>query len=119
MLSHIPPSEYPGQALTVALYREGGIRAVEIGGLMFAEVDPKTGREVRPPLELVRLAIPRRVYTNAHLQYTACICGRINEFRDRLRGFEIVYQSKYLRHFTMKLKEKTGVGSSMDMKVDR
>jgi len=119
MLGHIPPSDYPGQTLTVALYREGGIRAVEIGGLMFAHEDPETGEEVRPPLELVRLAIPRRVYTNGHLEYVARVCGRINEYKDKLRGFEIVYQSKYLRHFTARLREKNSVGSSVDMQTDR
>jgi tryptophanase len=118
MLPHIPPSDYPGQTLTVALYRDGGIRAVEVGGLMFAHKDPVTGEEKRPPLELVRLAIPRRVYTNAHLEYVARVCGRINKHKDKLRGFEIVYQSKYLRHFTMKLKEKKSVGSTVDMQID-
>jgi len=112
MLPHIPKNEYPGQALTVALYREGGIRGVEIGGLMFAQTDPETGLEISPPLELVRLAIPRRVYSNSHMEYVARVCGRINEQRDKLCGFEITYQAKYLRHFTMKLKEKKTAVSS-------
>lgn len=118
MLPHIKPSEYPGQALTVALYRYGGIRACEIGGLMFAEIDPKTGEEISPPLELVRLAIPRRVYTNSHIDYVAHVCAKINQQKDKLRGFEIVYQTKYLRHFTMKLREKNSVGSSIDVLAD-
>ena len=61
----------PGVALTVAMYREAGIRGVEIGSLMFAEKNPQTGKVEYPPLELVRLAIPRRVYTNAHMTYVA------------------------------------------------
>lgn len=113
MLPHIPKNEYPGQALTVALYREGGIRAVEIGGLMFAEKDPETGEEISPPLELVRLAIPRRVYTNSHMDYVAHVCGKINAAKDKLRGFEIVEQAPFLRHFTMKLKEKEASGSTV------
>ncbi len=119
MLPHIPASEYPAQALTVAMYREGGIRAVEIGGLAFAEIDPITGKEIGPPLELVRLAIPRRVYTNSHLGFVAHVCGKINEHKDKLRGFEIIYQTRYLRHFTMKLREKNSVGSSVDALTDR
>jgi tryptophanase len=114
MFPHIPASDYPGQALTVAMYREGGIRAVEIGGLMFAQTDPETGKEIAPPLELVRLAIPRRVYTNSHLDYVAHVCGRIAEKKRQLRGFEIVSQTKYLRHFTMKLREKTQAGISVE-----
>jgi tyrosine phenol-lyase len=113
MLSHIPKSEYPGQALTVALYREGGVRGVEIGGLMFARKDPETGEEISPPLELVRLAVPRRVYTNSHMEYVAHVCGRINQHKDSLTGFEIVYQARYLRHFTMKLREKKPSGTSV------
>jgi tryptophanase len=119
MLPHIPPSEYPGQSLTVALYREGGIRAVEIGGLAFAEIDPETGQEIGPPLELVRLAIPRRVYTNSHMGYVAHVCGRINSRREKLRGLEVIHQTKYLRHFTMRLREKKNVGSSIDSRIDR
>jgi len=115
MFPHIPVSDYPGQTLTVALYREGGIRGVEIGGLMFAEKDPVTGEEISPPLELVRLAIPRRVYTNSQLDYVAHVCGKINSYKEKLHGFEIVYQTKYLRHFTMKLKEKNS-SSTVDVK---
>ena len=65
---HIPPAEFPGQAIVVALYRDYGIRAVEIGSLMFGHADPATGVETAPALELVRLAVPRRVYTSAHLR---------------------------------------------------
>ena len=69
---HLPPEQYPAESLTIALYLEGGIRAVEIGGVMFGKPDPeRPGREILPDLDLVRLAVPRRVYTNTHLEYVA------------------------------------------------
>ena len=104
-LPHIPRHQYPGWALTVALYREAGIRAVEIGGVMFAKKDKKTGREVFPKLELVRLAIPRRVYTSAHLDYVAEAIIELYKNRDKIRGLRIVRESPYLRHFTAQLEE--------------
>lgn len=112
-LPHIPPSEYPAQSVVVALYREGGIRSVEIGSIMFESEDPKSGEKVYAPYELVRLAVPRRVYTNAHLQHVAICLEKIRDYKDKLSGFEFVYQSKYLRHFTMKLAEKKSVGASV------
>jgi tyrosine phenol-lyase len=99
-LPHIPQDKFPAQALTVALYLEGGVRGVEIGGTMFAKKDPATGTTVWPELELVRLAIPRRVYTNTHLQYVAEVIERIYEMRERVRGLRIVYEPPVLRHFT-------------------
>jgi tyrosine phenol-lyase len=105
MLPHIPREQFPAQALVIALYREGGIRAVEIGGLMFSEKDPETGETIHPPMELVRLAVPRRVYTMSHLKYIAHVFGKIIQYKDKLSGFEITYEPKYLRHFTMHLKE--------------
>jgi len=104
-LPHIPRHQYPGWALTVALYREAGIRAVEIGGVMFARKDEKTGREIFPRLELVRLAIPRRVYTSAHLEYVAEAIIDLYKNRDRVRGLRIVRESPYLRHFTVRMEE--------------
>ncbi len=100
LLAHIPHGEYPGQTLTVELYLEGGIRAVEIGSVMFAHPDPETGQMVYPRLELVRLAIPRRVYTQSHLDYVAKVLGRIANRAPQLRGYRITYAPPLLRHFT-------------------
>ncbi len=104
-LPHIPRHQFPGQALTVALYREAGIRAVEIGGLMFGEKDEKTKEEKYPELELVRLAIPRRVYTSTHMQYVAESIIEIYKKRDRIKGLRLVYEAPLLRHFTARLEE--------------
>ncbi|RPI28187.1 MAG: tryptophanase [Acidobacteria bacterium] len=104
-LPHIPPSQFPGQALAVALYREAGIRSVEIGSLMFAEKDPQTGEVRYPDLELVRLAVPRRVYTSMHMNYVAESIISVFEKRDEIRGFRIVEETEYLRHFTAVLEE--------------
>lgn len=100
LLTHIPQREFPGQALAVALYQEGGIRAIEIGSVMFAHKDPKTGELVYPELELVRLAIPRRVYTQSHLDYVVEILAKIMSMRDTLTGYKITYEPDLLRHFT-------------------
>jgi tyrosine phenol-lyase len=103
MLPHIPQSELPGQALVVELYKEAGIRAVEIGSLMFAQRDLETGKIKYPTLELVRLAIPRRVYTNMHMQYVSESINQINKNKDKIRGLKILYEAQFLRHFTAKL----------------
>lgn len=104
-LPHIPPEEFPGQALAVALYRQAGIRSVEIGSLMFAHSDPETGEMNYPDLELVRLAIPRRVYTTTHMNYVAESIISLYEKRAELRGLRIVEERPYLRHFTASLEE--------------
>lgn len=104
-LPHIPQSEFPAQALTVALYREAGIRAVEIGSLMFGHTDPETGKTVHPELELVRLAIPRRVYTTMHMNYVAESIAKIFNEREKIKGLRIVSESPVLRHFTARLAE--------------
>lgn len=102
---HIPQAELPGQAITVALYRDYGIRVVEIGSLMFGHTDPKTGKEIYPELELVRLAIPRRVYTQAQLAYVGDSVIEIYKNREKLGGLRIVHGAPYLRHFTATMAE--------------
>jgi tryptophanase len=99
-LPHIPQRELPGQALVGALYLEGGIRGVEIGSVMFARQDPETGEMVYPQLELVRLAIPRRVYTQAHLDYVVNTCRHLYEHREEIGGLRYTYAPELLRHFT-------------------
>ena len=108
LLPHIPQSRFPAQSLACALYLEGGVRGVEIGSLMFAHTDAETGETVYPAMELVRLAVPRRVYTETHLSYVAEICGRLRERSERLRGLEIEYEAPVLRHFTARLRPVDG-----------
>lgn len=100
VLPHIPQSEFPGQALAVELYREGAIRGVEIGSVMFAFPDPDTGQMVYPKLELLRLAIPRRVYTQSHIDYVAESLARIKARAKSIRGYKFTYAPELLRHFT-------------------
>jgi len=102
-LPHVPQSAFPAQALTCALYLEGGIRGVEIGGLMFGTPDEATGQWTWPELELVRLAVPRRVYTDAHLDYVVDVCAKILACRDTIRGLRIVSRAPVLPHFTARL----------------
>jgi tryptophanase len=102
---HLPPSQFPGQALVCALYRHAGIRAVEIGSVMFGRVDPDTGESFHPPMELVRLAIPRRVYTQSHIDYVVEAVLDVFRHRDHLRGLRIVEGPAALRHFTAKFQE--------------
>ncbi|HEX6128739.1 MAG TPA: tryptophanase [Candidatus Limnocylindria bacterium] len=98
LLPHIPPLEYPGQALAVALYREGGIRGCEIGTIMFG-MQPD-GTEQPAAMELVRLAIPRRVYTQSHIDYVIEVARWVAERAGELRGYRITEQPPQLRHFT-------------------
>ena len=97
--SHIAPERFPGQALVCGLYRQAGIRACEIGSVMFG------GKGVRPSMELVRLAIPRRVYTQSHIDYVAEALAELFAERAALRGLEIVEQPPSLRHFTARFRE--------------
>jgi len=99
-LPNLPQSQFPAQALTLALYLEGGIRAVEIGGVMFAKKE--NGKVIYPDLELVRLAIPRRVYTQSHLDYVADVIVNLFKNREKIRGVKIVHEPPQLRHFTAK-----------------
>lgn len=96
----IPQFEFPAHALCVEMYLEGGIRSVEIGSVMFAHTDQKTGETIFPQLELVRLAIPRRVYTQSHLDYVADVLKKIAVGKDSVRGLKIIYEPELLRHFT-------------------
>jgi tryptophanase len=109
-LPHIPQHEFPAQALTCALYLEGGVRGVEIGGLMLGKLDEATGAWAWPELELVRLAVPRRVYTDAHLDHVVSVCGQILRQRDAVRGLRIVSRAPVLPHFTARL-APVGAGS--------
>ncbi len=103
-LAHIPVTQYPGQALVGALYLHGGIRSVEIGSLMFGKYD--ANKQLIPAqLELVRLAIPRRVYTQSHIDYVAEVIIEVFNARDKIKGLSIVEEAAMLRHFTAKLKQ--------------
>ena len=97
---HIPPGEFPGQAIACALYVEGGVRSCEIGSVMFGRTDPQTGAHLAPPLELVRLAFPRRVYTQSHFDYVIEVILKVHAGRSSLRGMRITYEPPALRHFT-------------------
>ncbi|MBL6965094.1 MAG: tryptophanase [Anaerolineales bacterium] len=100
LLPHIPQTEYPGQALAAEMYLEGGIRGVEMGSVAFGYPDPDTGEMIHPKMELVRLAIPRRVYTQAHIDYIAKTLANIVARKESLRGYRITYAPELLRHFT-------------------
>jgi tryptophanase len=97
---HIPNYEFPAQALAVELYREGGIRGVEIGSVMFACLDPEDNKWHYPALELLRLAIPRRTYTQSHLDYVAECLAAIKSRADTVKGYKFIYAPELLRHFT-------------------
>lgn len=103
MLPHIPVNQYPGQALVAALYLQGGVRGVEIGSLMFGKYDADMNL-IPAMMELVRLAIPRRVYTQSHIDYVAEVIIEVYQNRNQLTGLEITYESDALRHFTAHLK---------------
>lgn len=100
VLPHIPPKQFPAQALTVQLYIESGVRAVEIGSSCFGKNDEKTGRFIPARMELMRLAIPRRTYTDNHLRYVAECLIRLYNKRDQIKGLRRVYPPKLLGHFT-------------------
>ncbi|HEU4684367.1 MAG TPA: tryptophanase [Nitrospira sp.] len=104
-LPHIPQDHFPAQALAVALYREFGIRGVEVGTVMFGKKDPETGRVIHPELEMVRLAIPRRVYTNMQITYVAESIVELYRRRDDIPGLAMTYEAPVLRHFTARFEE--------------
>ncbi len=109
-LPHLQQSQFPAQALTVALYRDYGIRTVEIGAVMFGKRDPATGQAICPELELVRLAIPRRVYTNQHLSFVADALIDLHHRRDSIGGLVMTYEAPRLRHFTARFEEEVPAG---------
>jgi tyrosine phenol-lyase len=94
VLPHIPPDQFPGVALACELYLEGGIRSVEIGSLMFGK---------NAQMDLVRLAIPRRVYTQSHMDYVVEVILQVFSRRDNIRGLHLTYEAPFLRHFTAQL----------------
>ena len=100
-LPHIPAHEFPGQALCCELFIEGGIRGVEIGTVMFGKYDAD-GNTIPAPMELVRLAIPRRVYTQSHIDYVTEVISAVYKRRNEIKGLKISYESPLLRHFTAK-----------------
>ncbi|GEM_PF-1824933 len=97
-LGHIPPLSYPGQALAVALYEIGGIRSCEIGTVMFGR--QPDGSEKEAAMDLVRLAMPRRTYTQSHADYIIEVFEELNAIKSSLKGFKIVKEASLLRHFT-------------------
>ncbi len=103
-LPDIPLEQFPGQSIVCELYIEGGIRGVEIGSIMFGKYD-SNGKLIPPPMELVRLAIPRRVYTQSHIDYVLEIILEVFEKRNTLRGYKITYQAPMLRHFTARFEK--------------
>lgn len=101
---NIPVNQYPGQALVCELYRLGGIRCVEIGSVMFGKYD-ENGKLIPSPMELVRLAIPRRVYTQSHIEYVIEVFEKVLQNKPNVRGLKIVEEPQFLRHFTCKFQE--------------
>jgi tryptophanase len=106
LLPHVPPLQYPGQAVAVALYEAGGIRACEIGTVMFGR--HPDGSETPAALDLVRLAIPRRTYTQSHIDYVIEVCAEVAGRADELRGYRIAQEPPALRHFTARFEPLAG-----------
>lgn len=103
LLPHVPPHQYPAQSLAIELYRAGGVRGVEIGTVMFGRPDPNGGPDAPAAMELVRLAIPRRTYTQSHIDYVAEVVIDVADRAGSLGGYRIVEQAPWLRHFTARL----------------
>lgn len=111
---HIPVDQYPGQALACELYLKGGIRSVEIGSVMFGKYDASGGL-IPASMELVRLAIPRRVYTQSHIEYVIEVFQKLLQNRDQVTGFDITSEPEFLRHFTAKFKRKPVVNIHQEL----
>jgi len=116
-LPHITPQEFPGQSLAVNLYIESGVRGVEIGTFMFGGEDPATGEQRQAAMELVRLAIPRRVYTTMHMNYVGQALLDLYEKRNELKGMRIVTEPPFLRHFSSTLEFVESGGSVTEATV--
>jgi len=105
MMPHVPQAEYPAQLLATEVYQEGGVRGVEIGTLL-TDRDPSSGADRLSKLELLRLAIPRRVYSDNHMDYVAATIANVNERAGTFKhGFRIKKQTDVLRHFTVELEK--------------
>jgi tryptophanase len=100
---HIPVNKYPGQSLVCELYLTGGIRSVEIGSVMFGKYDD-SHKLIPSKMELVRLAIPRRVYTQSHIEYVIEVFEKLLLNKEKVSGYDITYEPEFLRHFTCKFK---------------
>jgi tyrosine phenol-lyase len=103
-LPNIKPEEYPGQSIVCELFIEGGLRTCEIGSVMFGKHDKQTGKFIPAMMELVRLAIPRRVYTQSHIDYVAEVVIEVFKKRKEMKSYKIIYEAPMLRHFTAKFK---------------
>lgn len=106
LLPHLDPLQYPGQSLAIALYEAGGIRSCEIGTVMFGR--QPDGTEVPAAMDLVRLAIPRRTYTQSHIDYVIEVCAQVASTAEQLPGYEITWEPAALRHFTSKFAPQAG-----------
>jgi tryptophanase len=100
LLPHLSREELPGQSLSVALYREGGIRGIELGTVAFGVEDEESGKTIYPKLEMVRLALPRRMYTQSHLDFVASILKQIKNNASDIKAMQIKRAPKLMRHFT-------------------
>jgi tryptophanase len=114
LLRHIPPLQYPGQSLAVALYESGGVRGCEIGTVMFGR--QADGSERSAPMDLVRLAIPRRTYTQSHIDYVIEVCADVASRASQLAGYRIVTQAPTLRHFTARFEPLEGHSNNSPVK---
>ena len=109
---HLKPRDYPGIGLVNALYREGGIRAVELGSVMFGRPQPATKDEIPASRELVRLAFPRRVYTQSHFDYVIEVLDLVRQQRDAIPPYRITKQAPFLRHFTAHFAQGGNAGAA-------